>query len=66
MRQPKFKNGDQVVCKESAEIHQPMTIIGRNLWCTDSNIILYLVKGKHIKKGNELIINLSEDILEGV
>ena len=64
MRQPKFKIGDLVTCEASEEIEQPMTIVGRNLWYSDPNIILYLVKGKHKKKGNELIINLSEEILD--
>jgi len=63
MQQPKFKAGDLVTCVASEEIEQPMTIIGRNLWYSDSNVIVYLVEGVHKKKGNKLTINLSEGIL---
>ena len=63
MRQPKFKKDDLVTCVASEEIEQPMKIVGRNLWYTDSNVIVYLVEGKHKKKGNTLTINLSEEIL---
>ena len=63
MKMPKFKNGDLVTCVASEEIEQPMTIVGRNLWYSDSNVIVYLVEGKHKKKGNILTINLSEEIL---
>jgi len=59
----KFKIGDTVICNESQEIEQPMIIEGYNLWY-DSATPVYLVKGKHKKKGNELTINLSEGILQ--
>mgnify|MGYP006291727247 CR=1 FL=1 len=59
----KYKIGDKVICNESHEIEQPMEIVGRNKWFTDDKIIVYYVKGKHKKKGNELIINLEEGIL---
>lgn len=58
----KFKVGDLVTCSESYEIEQPMTIEGYNSWFVDGPTV-YLVKGKHKKKGNWLTINLSEGIL---
>jgi len=59
----KYKIGDKVYCKHSEEIEQPMEIVGRNVWFTDPNVVVYYVKGKHRKKGNELIINLGEEVL---
>lgn len=59
----KFKIGDKVCCNDSEEIEQPMEIVGRNLWYTNPDIVIYYVKGRHKKKGNELIVNLSEQRL---
>jgi len=56
----KFQIGDLVTCPYSEEIEQPMVVDGYNLWYTDPSIKVYYVKGKHKKKGNYLIINLSE------
>lgn len=61
----KFKIGDKVCCDDSEELEQPMEIIGRNLWFTNSENVVYYVKGKHKKRGNELIVTLSEGILNG-
>lgn len=55
-----FKKGDKVYCSDSEEIEQPMEIVGRNTWFTDEQIVIYYVKGKHKKKGNELIISINE------
>jgi hypothetical protein len=60
----KYKPGDKVTCDLSEEIEQPMEIVGRNLWYTDPGIIIYYVKGKHKKRGNELTITLSEGVLK--
>jgi len=60
MKIPKFKTGDLVTCPYSEEIEQPMEVVGRNTWYTDSDIVVYYVKGKHKKRGNELIITLGE------
>lgn len=56
----KFKIGDIVTCPYSEEIEQPMVVDGYNLWFTDPSLNVYYVKGKHKKKGNELIITFSE------
>jgi hypothetical protein len=60
---PKYQKGDLVTCSESEEIEQPMIIEGRNLWF-DGQTIVYYVKGKHKKKGNELTVSLTENILK--
>jgi len=37
-----------------------MEVVGRNTWYTNPDIVLYYIKGKHKKRGNELIITLGE------
>lgn len=59
----KFKVGDLVTCDFSEEIEQPMKIDGYNLWY-DGKINIYYVKGKHRRKGNQLIIQLEEGVLK--
>ena len=59
----RFKIGDLVTCLASEEIEQPMEIEGYNLWYSGEPYV-YLVKGKHKKKGNYLTINLGDGILQ--
>lgn len=59
----RFKIGDLITCSESEEIEQPMEIEGYNLWYSGEPYV-YLVKGKHKKKGNYLTVNLTEGILQ--
>jgi hypothetical protein len=59
---PKYKIGDKVYCSSSEEVEQPMVIDGYNLWF-DGETPVYYVKGKHKKKGTEILITLTEGIL---
>lgn len=58
----KYKIGDLVYCRDSEELEQPMVVDGYNKWFTD--VPVYYVKAKHKKRGNELVVTLTEGILK--
>lgn len=65
MIHPKFKAGDRVVSSISPEVNQPMEIVGIDRWFDQAKMdqIIYIVKGTHAKRGNELTVRLTENWL---